>query len=160
MLGQVMKYSVIINICPENIFCARKYFQPPRIFSFAPKNFFICPRKNILCVDFCFLHPENIQCDAACSAPLCLVRVSTLCLRWLSWALVGLRGSLEDVPGLEFPSRPSQTRTPSHYEPLTNGSKRSHDTLSQGTSSPLSRQDMHYDPVYIRFPPFGEIYGP
>ena len=60
MLDQVMKYSVIINICPENIFCARKYFQPPRIFSFAPKNFFICPRKYILCADFCFLLPENI----------------------------------------------------------------------------------------------------
>ena len=35
------------------------------------------------------------------------------------------QGQVEDVPGLEFPSRPSQTRTPSH--PLTNGSQRSHD---------------------------------
>jgi hypothetical protein len=94
MLGQVGKYSKILDICPqffflrgifflyaetflfvpEKIFCARKHFQPPRIFYAWPSgevfqdlrylptvfffarnfffvcgNIFICPRKNILC---------------------------------------------------------------------------------------------------------------
>ena len=59
----------------------------------------------------------------------------------------------EDVPGLEFPSRPSQTRTPSHYELLTNGSQRSHDFFfnlrSQGTSSPARRTHSTRYPTWI-----------
>ena len=42
MLGQVGKYSEIINIYQQKYFCARKYFQPARFFFFwSPKIYFV-----------------------------------------------------------------------------------------------------------------------
>ena len=67
MLGQVGKYSELVNMCQQKyILCVEIFSTSPEI-CFCSENIFICPRKYILCAEifstpriFVFLLPENI----------------------------------------------------------------------------------------------------
>jgi hypothetical protein len=67
MLGQVGKYSEIINISQQKYICALKHFQPPGFLFFAPRKHFHVLHKMLGIPGILFTSPKII-----CSCPFFL----------------------------------------------------------------------------------------